>query len=93
MSIEKQSNGPDASAQSLNGTQLTAANLAAHLQQTATISTKDAVRSWLNDSENPRRASVDRETWMLLVDRDPVAAAIEAGTRGGNQSREQQKKH
>lgn len=96
MSIEQQNpNDPTASPQVNRGHPLTASNLALHEQNTTTIPIDHTIRSWLNSSGSGTSppVHVDNESWMDLVERDPVAAAIEAATRGGgNNSREQQKR-
>jgi hypothetical protein len=96
MSIEQQNpNNPTASPQVNRGHPLTASNLALHQQNTTAIPIDHAICSWLNSSGSGTSppVHVDNETWMRLVERDPVAAAIEAATRdGGNNSREQQKR-
>ena len=92
MSIEQhKENEPDAPPQGQHDHRLTATNLAMHEQNTATVSTNRAVRSWLNGSGTSPQVLVDDETWARLVERDPVAAAIDDAIRGGVQSREQQK--
>ena len=96
MSIEQQNpNNPTASPQVNRGHPLTASNLALHQQNTTAIPIDHAICSWLNSSGSGTSppVHVDNETWMRLVERDPVAAAIEAATRdGGNKSGEQQKR-
>lgn len=96
MSIEQQNpNGPTTSPQGNHGHPLTASNLALHQQNTTAIPVDHAIRSWLNSngSGTSPRVHVDNRIWMDLVERDPVAAAIEAATRdGGNKSGEQQKR-
>lgn len=86
MSIEEQRNNSDTSTQVIGGPQLTTANLAANNCNTSTMTTNQAVRSWLNNTGTASRRYVDGETWMRLVERDPVAADIEAALRGGNQN-------
>jgi hypothetical protein len=76
MSIQEQRNEPNTSAQAIGGSQLTAANLDAHNRNTSTVPAGHAVRSWF----------VDSETWAELVERDQLAADIEATMHGGNQS-------
>lgn len=83
MSIEEQRNEPTTSTQATAGLQLTAANLAAHNRNTTMMPPGHAVRSWLNDAGIPRGRHVDNETWAELIERDDVAADIEAILRGG----------
>lgn len=87
MSIEEQVSKPDTSTQAMRDPQLTAANLAANNRNTSTMTTNQAVRSWLDNTGTASRRYVDGETWMRLVEGDPVAADIEAALRGGNQNR------
>jgi len=91
MSVEEQRNLPNASAQAIGGTPLTASNLAAHNRNTSTTTAAQAVRSWLNDTGTSSGRYVDGETWARLVERDPVARDIEAILRGGNQNGETRK--
>ena len=86
MSIEEQRNEFATSAQTVEGSQLTAANLAAHNRNTATMTTGHAVRSWLNDTIASGGRSVDDETWRGIAARDRMAADIEAALSGGNQN-------
>jgi hypothetical protein len=87
MSIEQQQrNKPGTSTQAMGGPQLTAANLAAHNHNTSTMTTGQAVRSWLNDNEASHGRYVDSETWARLIERDTMAADIEAIVRGENQN-------
>jgi hypothetical protein len=73
-------------AQAIGGSQLTAANLDAHNRNTSTVPAGHAVRSWLNSTRVPGGRFVDSETWAELVERDQLAADIEATMHGGNQS-------
>lgn len=86
MSIEQQRTEPDGSAQATGGQPLTAANLAAHNSNTLTMTAGQSVRSWLNNTGTFNGRYVDSETWARLVERDHVAADIEAAVRGGNQN-------
>jgi hypothetical protein len=89
MSIKQQnSNDADVSAQVHRADRLTASNLASHDQQTATTSTSHAARSWLTGTGTLPHVRVDNGAWARLVERDPVAAAIEAASHRGGQSRE-----
>jgi hypothetical protein len=90
MSIEKQSNKPRTSANAVRGLRLTTTNLATHDQNISSVTADHAVRCWLNDIEPLGGRYVDSETWMRLVERDPMAAAIEDATRSGGQTRERQ---
>jgi hypothetical protein len=94
MSIEQQnSNDRNAAAQADRGHPLTASNLALHEQNTPTMPTDRAIHSWLDGNGTSPLVHVDNGTWTRLVDRDLVAAAIDAATRGGggDQSRGQRK--
>lgn len=86
MSTREQRNEPNASTQAAGGQQLTAANLAAHNQNTGAMPAGQAVRSWLNDIEASGERHLDEEAWRRLVERDGMAADIEAAVRGGNQN-------
>lgn len=86
MSIEQQRNNPDASAQAIEHPRLTAANLDRHNRDTLTTTAGHSVRSWLNDTVTSSGRSVDDETWARLVERDLLAADIEAAVRRGNQN-------
>jgi hypothetical protein len=86
MSIEQQRNNSDTSAQAMRGPQLTTANLAEHDQNSSRMTASQAVRSWLNNTVTSSGLSVDDETWARLVERDAMAADIEAIVRGGNQN-------
>ena len=57
---------------------LTTANLSTHEHATATVSGDSAVRDWLAASIDSRQVDADPETWMQLVAKDDLAAAIEA---------------
>jgi hypothetical protein len=82
MSIEMQTNtthvSPSARVQ--RGTPLTAANLAVREREISPMPSNQAVREWLAMSGNSDRRNLDMEAWMQLIERDPVAAAIEAAT-------------
>jgi hypothetical protein len=80
MSVDKQSNEADASpsAHMPRREPLTIANLSRHERATATISANNAVRGWLAGSGHSRQNDSNPETWMQLVARDSLAAAIEA---------------
>lgn len=86
MSTREQRNEPNPSTQAAGGQQLTAANLAAHNRNTATMTTSHAVRSWLDDTVVSGGRHVDDETWRRLAARDRMAADIEAALSGGNQN-------
>lgn len=86
MSTKEQRNQSNTSTQAAGGQQLTATNFAVHNQNTHATPTGQVVRSWLNDIGFLSERNVDQETWMTLVERDAVAADIEAGLRDGNQN-------
>jgi hypothetical protein len=90
MSIEKQSNKPQTTAHKVRGLRLTITNLATHDQNVSSVASDHAVRCWLNDIEPLGGRYVDSATWTRLVERDPMAAAIENATKGGDQTREWQ---
>jgi len=79
--------GPDTSVpvQGRRG-RLTVANLALHDRNTTRASAECEIRSWLDGTGVSRRAHFDIEAWTELVEEDPVAADIEAATRGGNEN-------
>lgn len=86
MSTEEQRNEPGISTPATGGSQLTAANLAAHNRNTPAMPPGHAIRSWLNDTGTPSGRHVDGATWAVIVDGDPMAADMEAALRGGNQN-------
>jgi hypothetical protein len=86
MSIQEQRNEPETSTQTTGGPRLTAANLDAHNRNTSTMPAGHAVRSWLNNTRTPGGRFVDSETWAGLVERDQLAADIDAAARIGNQN-------
>ena len=87
MSIEQQNNRPDTtSTQAVEGTPLTAANLDAHNRNASTVPAGHAVRSWLNNTRTPGGRFVDSETWARLVERDQLAADIDAAARGADRN-------
>jgi hypothetical protein len=57
---------------------LTTANLAAHERATATSINDLPMQRWLSSNENERQRGIDVDAWTQLVERDQVAAAIEA---------------
>jgi hypothetical protein len=60
---------------------LTATNLAAHDRATATFSNDLPMQRWLLSHENERQRDFNVNAWTQLVERDQVAAAIEALVR------------
>jgi hypothetical protein len=78
---------PNASAQVDRGRPLTSSNLALHEQNTTRTSTDHAILSWLNGIRTSPPVPVDNETWIRLVERDLVTAAIDAATGGGGQQK------
>jgi hypothetical protein len=57
---------------------LTTANLAAHERATATFINDLPMQRWLSSNESERQRDIDVDAWTQLVERDQVAAAIEA---------------
>jgi hypothetical protein len=82
---QQNSTDPNASAQVDRDRRLTSSNLALHEQNTTRMSTDHAILSWLDASRTSPPVPVDNETWIRLVERDLVAAAIDAATGGGKQ--------
>jgi hypothetical protein len=60
---------------------LTTANLAAHERATSTFVNDLPMQRWLSSNENERQRGIDVDAWTQLVERDQVAAAIEALVR------------
>jgi hypothetical protein len=84
--MSNQSKPASSSSSSQISTPLTAANLAAHQRAiAASSSTTKPQGGWVCGGEmNHRRAPPNPEQWDELVERDPLAAEIEAALRAAS---------
>jgi hypothetical protein len=76
MSIED--SAKDGNAPYDNRLPLTTANLATHERATSTLINDLPMQRWLSSNDNERQRGIDVDAWIQLVERDQVAAAIEA---------------
>jgi hypothetical protein len=63
------------------------ANLAAHERATATLSNDLPMQRWLSSNSNSQQRDLDVQAWNQLVEKDQVAAAIEALGRVDGESK------